>query len=116
MGHLSSAINIVHMNWAIADRQYIARVQAQQAELNRLQDTLSDLITSDSEWETIIAKIKQHPTHQRPDLLRAEIERATKAAQCTHPNGAWSGYAGLIDGEYEDNTLFTCPDCGLEGG
>ncbi len=115
MGHLSSSINILHMNWAMSDRTYIARCQAERTELNRLQEALSDLIINDGEWETIIANIKQHPAHQYANLLRAEIKRATKAV-CAHPNGSWSGYAGLIDGEYEDNTVWSCPDCGLRGG
>lgn len=47
-------------------------------------------------------------------LIRAAAA-AVKMAACNHPRGRWSGSVHTVAGEYDDDQIFICPDCGYKG-
>lgn len=47
-------------------------------------------------------------------LLRI-ARSAVVMAGCNHERGTWSGSATTASGEYDDNLIFSCPDCGYKG-
>jgi len=49
------------------------------------------------------------------DRLLRITRAAVKMAGCNHEHGTWSGTITTIAGEYDDNLLFICPDCGYKG-